>query len=57
MEHPYPPILFAILIADTSRSIGATVIHEQQFEVGERLRKDAVNAAAQVWCGVIDAAL
>ena len=53
MNDIHANILLRIFITDRTAFVRTAVIHEDQFEVRKRLRKDAVNAAADIWLYIV----
>lgn len=48
MNYPNSAIFFSIFITNSRAIIWAAVIYENQFEIRERLRKNAVHATMKV---------
>ena len=48
MNHMNPLIFRDILVADGRTVVRAAIVYEDQLEVRKRLRKDTVNAAADI---------
>ena len=53
-SHPDSGIRFGIGVADLSRSVAASVIHQQQFKMRVVLRQDAIHTPFQIFFRVID---
>lgn len=54
VEHSDASVLLRVLIADSSRTILASIIYEEQFKVLIGLRQDTVYAATEAFLCVID---
>lgn len=54
MEDADAEVFAGVCVADCAGLVFAAVVDEEQFEVGERLREDAVDAARKVLLHVVD---
>ena len=54
MLHPYTGIKRGTLITYPTAKVGAPVIHKYQFEIGKRLRQDALHTRAESVFGIVD---
>ena len=53
VDHPYPPVLPGIAVADGRGAVGGAVVHQQQLKVRIFLAQDAVHAPAQIFLRIV----